>query len=363
MGLYRRGSTWWMAFYTPAGRIVQTTGTTNKKDAEVIYQEAKRRALAQRHGVVLINPKMTFAELARTFVEKTGFNPHHVDRLKQLLPVFGGFPVTAITRALVDGYRTERCKTVRNATANRDVAVLRRILYWALDEGLLSSNPLMRFRRLPEPKKPKRVLSVLDEEKLLGVLAGHLRTCVLLSLDTGMRRGEVLSLQREYLDVHRQVLVVSKSKTAGGTGREIPWSVRVAEILTPLAGDTGLVVRYQDGALKNIKRSWRTALRRSGIPRLRFHDLRHTFNTRLMEAGVSRDVRKALMGHASSDVNDLYTHVELPGMRAAIQTLDRWRLEQRKGIPPPSTTTQSQGGNDHAELDTEKPEGNAGSPA
>jgi integrase len=79
----------------------------------------------------------------------------------------------------------------------------------------------------------------------------HIRQAVMLALDTGMRRGEILSLRRELLDAHRRVLVVSRSKTAGGTGRDIPWTARL-------------------------------------------HDLRHTFNTRLMEAGVSQDIRKAL---------------------------------------------------------------------
>lgn len=359
MGLYRRGDTWWVAFYTPMGRVVQSTGTTNRKDAEVIHDELKRRSLAQRHGVVLAAKRLTFAELAAVFLKQTGDHTYHVQRLKALLPVFGGVTVSAISRAGVDGYRTQRRRHVSNATVNRDVAVLRRILYWALDEGWIAANPLTRFRRLQEPRRPRRVLGVAEEDRILAVALPHIKQAVTLALDTGMRRGEVLSLRREHLDPYRRVLAVSRSKTAGGTGREIPWSRRVEELLKPMAGQTGAVVLFRDAPLNNLKKGWRRALRKSNVPPIRFHDLRHTFNTRLMEAGISQDIRKALMGHADSDINDTYTHVELPAKRAAIAALDRW-LETQRREAANNTNATTEGGS-HGSLDAENTEGNDGS--
>lgn len=361
MGLYRRGTTWWIAIYTPAGRLVQSTGTSNRKDAEVIHDELKRRANAQRHGVILAPKKLTFAEVAATFLKQTGSHKYHVERLKALLPTFGPIPISAISRAFVDGYRTERRKGVSAATVNRDVAVMKHILYWALDEGWIAANPLMRYRRLAEPKRPRRVLGVAEEEQLLRHALPHVYQAVVLALDTGMRRGEILSLRREYLDPYRKVLVVSQSKTAGGTGREIPWSRRVERMLKPLAGGSGPVVLFREAAIRNLKKGWRRAVRRSQIPAIRFHDLRHTFNTRLMEAGVSQDIRKALMGHADADINDTYTHVELPAKRAAIVKLDSWREQQSTELIDEhqhQNNKESQGGN-HGTLATENDEGDA----
>lgn len=358
MGLYRRGDIWWVAFYTPAGRVVQSTGTANRKDADTIYQELKRRSLAQRHGVALQARKLTLADLAAEFLSRTGSNKYHVERLKSLLPHLGGLQVSTITRGAVEQYRTARIAHVRNATANRDIAVLKHIMYWALDEGLIGHNPLTRFRRLPEPKRPRRVLSVVEEDRLLDVALPHLKQAIVLAVDTGMRRGELLTLKREYLDPYRKVLVVSQSKTAGGTGREIPWSSRVEALLRPLAGGEGPVVLYRNDSLKNLKHAWQSAVRRSGVPHIRFHDLRHTFNTRLMEAGITQDVRKALMGHADSDINDTYTHVELPATRAAIAALDRWRVQQHADINRHATDHE---GGHHGTLATENAEGDAGS--
>ena len=71
-------------------------------------------------------------------------------------------------------------------------------------------------------------------------------------------------------------------------------------------------------------------MRRAGLRYVRFHDLRHAFNTRLLEAGVAVEIRKSLMGHSSGeDVNSIYTHVELPAKREAIQKLERWAAKER----------------------------------
>jgi integrase len=87
----------------------------------------------------------------------------------------------------------------------------------------------------------------------------------------------------------------------------------------------GLVFTFKGRPIHGIKTAWRATIRRAGSRYFRFHDLRHTFNTRLMEAGVLQDIRKALMGHSSGDeVNSLYTHVELPVKREAIRKLEAW---------------------------------------
>lgn len=92
---------------------------------------------------------------------------------------------------------------------------------------------------------------------------------------------------------------------------------------------SGLVFIFKDRAISRIKTAWKAALRRSGIRPLRFHDLRHTFNTRLLELGIIADVRKGLMGHSlGDDAHAMYSHVELPAKRKAIEALNKWIWEQ-----------------------------------
>src|SRR5439155_7270016 len=87
----------------------------------------------------------------------------------------------------------------------------------------------------------------------------------------------------------------------------------------------GLVINFRGRPVRIVKRTWKTALKNAGLRHIRFHDLRHTFNTRLMEAGVLQEIRMALMGHTSgSKIHAIYTHIELPAKREAIWKLEQW---------------------------------------
>jgi len=269
---------------------------------------------------------MTFADLAARFLADGSPRPYHLDRLKVLLPYFGQWAIGRISKPAVREYRTYRRKEkpkLSETTLNRDVEVLRHLLYWALDEGFLEANPLARIR-LPRPRrKPRSIPSVEEEDKLLAAASPHLREIAIASLDTGMRRGEILTQRAEHIDFNRGILQVTHSKTAGGEAREIPLTRRFKELLSSKKQVEGLVFTFKGKPIQRIKTAWKATIRRAGIRYFRFQDLRHTFNTRLMEAGVVQDVRKALMGHSSGEeVNSLYTHVELPVKREAIRKLE-----------------------------------------
>jgi integrase len=176
-------------------------------------------------------------------------------------------------------------------------------------------------------------MSLEEESKLIASAAPHLVPIIIAALDSGMRRGELLTERWEHIDFNRRVLLVTHSKTPGGEAREIPLTGRLTELLVTLARQKpeGVVFTFKGRPISRIKTAWKAALRRAGIRYSRFHDLRHTFNTRLMEAGVVQDVRKALMGHSSGEeVNSLYTHVELPVKREAIRKLEAWVEAQRQ---------------------------------
>ncbi len=95
----------------------------------------------------------------------------------------------------------------------------------------------------------------------------------------------------------------------------------------------GPIFTYKGKPISRIKTAWKAAIRRSGIRYMPFHYMRHTFNTRLLEAGVLREVRMALMGHSTgSDPQSTYEHVELPLKRDAIRKLEAWITEQKQTL-------------------------------
>jgi integrase len=216
-------------------------------------------------------------------------------------------------------------------TVNRDLSVLRHILYWAVDERLLAVNPLARLKMVRERRTRRPVLSPAEEQLLLKAAPPHLYAMTMAALDTGMRRGEITNQLWEDIDFPRRVLFVTRSKTPEGESREIPLTTRLFRWLSENQHDQGTVFGYNGEQVQFVKRSWRTALKHAAIRHVRFHDLRHTFNTRLMEAGVLQEIRMALMGHsAGSKVHATYTHIELPAKREAIRKLEAWVNQQQQ---------------------------------
>lgn len=333
MTLWKRGGVFWAYVWMDGVRHAKSTGTANRRRAERIEHEFKEELNLKRQGLSEYKPEMTVSELAAHFLADSSCLPYHRDRLKVLLPYWSGIPIGRIQKAQADDYRRVRHaqKRVSDTTINRDLEVLRHLLFWAVDAGHLAKNHLSRVHMVRERRKPRLIASLDEEEKLLAAAAPHLRRIVIAALDTGMRRGEILTQRWEHIDFERRLLYVTHSKTPEGEAREIPVGERLSALLESMRQPEGFVFTFDGMPIQRIKTAWKAAIRRAGIRYFRFHDLRHAFNTRLMEAGVLQEVRKALMGHSSGeDVNEIYTHVQLPRKREAIEKLERWIAEERK---------------------------------
>ena len=329
MTLYRRGRIWWSDFVRNGIRHQASTRATDRRIAERIEEKLKNDAALRLFQIIDFNPNITFSEIAVRFAKT---NPAHytLDRLQHLNPFFGTMRIPEITRNRVADYRALRKKAkpnLKDSTLNKDVGVLRHVLYWAQDEKLIPSNPMARVPMARVRRMARPVLSVHEEEQLLAVAKPHLRTVIVAALDTGMRRGELFAERWEHVDLGRGILTVTHSKTPEGEAREIPLTERLKELLAafPEQERVGLVFTYNGQAVLDLKTSWNTAQEKATLTRhYRFHDLRHCFNSRLMEAGVIADIRKALMGHEDGSIHERYTHVELPAKREAIAKLERW---------------------------------------
>jgi len=331
VALWKRGRIYWTQVWVKGVRYAKSTHTSKVREAREIDRQFKEELMLAQYHAHRLQPEMPFGELAARFLAEAQPKPHHLDRLKILLPYFKDAPIGQIHRGAVREYRKFRHerKTITETTVNRDLEVLRHLLFWAVDEGYLGTNPLSRMPMASERRKPRAVMTLAEERLLLASAAPHLRVIVIAALETGMRRGELLTERWEHVDFTRRLLSVTHSKTAGGEAREIPLTNRLYEILASMRKPGGLVFEFRHRPLHILKTAWKAAIRRAGIRYYRFHDLRHTFNTRLMEAGVMQEVRKALMGHSSGeDVHAIYTHVEFPMKRDAIRKLEEWVARQ-----------------------------------
>jgi integrase len=353
MSLYKRGKVYWSALWVDGVRQMRSLETSNRRRAETLEQAFREELHTKKFQLPELRPEMAFGELYARFLAGGEVKAYHIERSKLFLPFFSDMEIGRITRNDIARYRKHRHhrylhkqkeetpKPLSETTINRDIEVIRHLLFWAADEGFLPSNPIARIRMVRERRQRRPVMPVAEEVKLLRSCSDHLRPIVTAALDTGMRRGELLGQVWEHVDFDRKLISVTHSKTAEGEHRLVPMTDRVYTLLSAARQSSGPLFTYEGGPLKNLKSGWAGALRRAGIPHYRFHDLRHTFNSRLVEVGVIADVRKELMGHSKGgDVHSLYTHVELPTLRDAIARLDAWHSAKLSAL----TTNTTEGG-------------------
>lgn len=331
MSLYKRGGVYWSYVWQGGIRYARSTGTGKIRKAEDFDRKHKIELEFKKSQPHELDPEMRFGDLFARFLADAEVKPFHIERSKAFLPYFAETPIIEITKNEIVRYRREKHKQKKlsETTLNRDVEVLRHVLFWAVEEGILAANPLAHSR-LPRARRIKRpILSLDEEQQLLAAAAPHLLRIIICAVDTGMRRGEILSQLWDDIDFGRKLLVVTKSKTAEGEARELPLTGRLFDLLSKGRKPEGLIFTFGDKPIFAVKTAWSSALRRSGIKHYRFKDLRSTFNSRLIEAGVIKDVRKELMGHSrNEDTNDLYSHIELPLLREAISKLEAWRAAE-----------------------------------
>lgn len=335
MSLFKRGGVYWSYIWQDGIRYARSTGTDKIRKAQDFDRNHKTELELRKSRPANLNPEMTFGELFARFLAGAEVKPYHIERSKTFLPYFAEKPIGEITKNEIARYRQERHrkKKLTETTINRDVEVIRHVLFWAVEERILAANPLARTRLARARRIKRPVMSVQEEDKLLASAVPHLQTIIICALDTGMRRGEILSQRWEDIDFFRSILVVTKSKTAEGESRELPLTRRLLKLLKDDRQPKGLIFTFSDEPIKSIKTSWKTALKKSGIRQFRFKDLRTTFNSRLIEAGVIKDVRMELMGHSrNEDTNDLYSQIELPTLREAISKLEAWADLHRQAV-------------------------------
>jgi len=337
MSLYKRGNVYWSAVWIDGVRQMRSLETSNRRRAEQLEQTWKDELHTQRFQLPQLKPDMAFGELYARFLAEGEVKAYHLERSKMFLPFFSETAICQITRNEIARYRKHRHaehlrsqgkeppKPLSDTTINRDIEVVRHLLFWAADEGFIPTNPIARIRMVRERRQRRPVMPAGEEVQLLPSCSDHLRLIVIMALDTGMRRGELLNQLWEHIDFDRRLISVTHSKTPEGEHRLIPMTQRVYEMLSANRRPSGRLFTYDDHPIVSLKTGWAGALRRAALPHYRFHDLRHTFNSRLVEAGVIADVRKELMGHShGGDVHSLYTHVELPLLRDAISRLEAW---------------------------------------
>jgi integrase len=244
-----------------------------------------------------------------------------------------------ITPFLIEKYKRLRKEAGRSeVTINRELAFLKNLFTMAVKWGKASENPVAQMRFFREENGRTRFLTENEETRLLASCNPFLRPLVVTALHTGFRKSELLSLRWGQVDFRHRLVTVDAAYAKNGETRSVPMTAMLYNTLRPLqAGATIPVFLTHNGTpYQHIAKVFEATCRRAGLTDVTFHDLRHTFASRLVMAGVDLPTVQALMGHKRIDMTLRYTHLAPGHKRTAITVLDR----TQEKVPPIFTTGQ-----------------------
>jgi integrase len=338
MGLYKRGPVWWMSFIVKEKRYRKSTETEDRKLAQRIFDKVKGEIAEGKWFERLPGEDKTFREMMEKFGTEYFSKLRSFEACKShakgLVNFFGNYPLLEISPSLINDFKiARRAEGIKPGTIHRQLDIMKRAFNLAIREWeWCDKNPVTRISLEKLNNKRDRWLTFEEEERLLQVCPVWLRNLALFGLNTGMRLGEILSLTWKGGDLFRKTATVFRSKN--NEKRTIPLNEAAFELLKAKREvrsiKTDLVFHTKTHTAIdecNVGRAFRIALKRAGIQDFRFHDLRHTFATRMVQAGKDLYKVQVLLGHKTPIMTQRYAHHYPESLRDGVEVLDKLKRD------------------------------------
>lgn len=338
MGLYRRpdAKDWWMAFVYNGKLYRRSTGTTDRKIAERILGKVNTQIIENKWFDIDLSGHHTFDELMERYLHEVvchkKLSTQETNRIQiaHMLDFFGNLTLDKITPALISDYRAERLKAgVKLRTIGYELTVLSHAFNIALKEWKwVHENPMASVKIYRKDNQIERWLTQEEEERLLPFCKEWLKGLVVFALNTGMRMAEIFRLKWQHVDMTRKTVTILESKN--GQPRVLPLNQRAMSVLQEISRKTKIAniegyVFTKDGLpvkKEQIQYYFLKAVKQAKIPHCRFHDLRHTFATRLVQSGVDLYKVSKLLGHENIKTTQRYSHHYPESLRGGVDILD-----------------------------------------
>lgn len=319
--MFKRGKMYWAKVRVRGRTVQKSLGTSNKKLAQAIEARLHVEIAEERYFEKLPGEKLKLSELRDKVVREhcPKLCPKAASTYDKTFRLFigavGDLCLTDVAVRHITEYKQKRlAKGMRPATLNRELSSISKAFNIARNEWeWIKENPFSRVPKERENNIRYRWLRTEEEPPLLAACPEWLRDVVVFAIYTGMRQGEIIGLEWENVDLNRRCVVLLKTKTK--YPRTIPLCAQAYEVLCRRKLVRNLQVnsvflnanawRIEQAKLGKL---FRAALRRAGIEDLRFHDLRHTFGTRLAQKGADIFHIAKLMGHRNISTTMRYLH-------------------------------------------------------
>ncbi len=358
--IYRRrwasGQIRWMIAYTDVdGRTKRRVVKAESKllatrllaQAENDVERASLQGLQGRDALVRPAEVVTFRKAAAEYLlhhsSKKKASSRERDELtlkNHLLPKFGARALKDITVKDVEQYMTKRLGSdngrkgeVQPATVLNEIHCLSGVFRYAVRTGVVQHNPVRDSQKPKVERKILRYLEPAEEQEMLPRARTPLREAIITALHTGMREEEQAALLWADVRMDERKIIVRHTKN----GRD-----RAIDMSDTLFGTLNGLIRYTDCPYVFVNprthdrywrfnnTAWRKVLRDSNVTKLRWHDLRHTFCSRLAQRGIHPKTIMELSGHGSLGQVERYTHMTADHRADAVKVLDQKPKKSRK---------------------------------
>jgi len=312
------------------GRDIFKTVEGNEKDA----LRQRNQILERMHkGERVVRSNMTVKELGEEYLrtQTTHLKASTINHYGYVLdhwvfPRLGDKKIADVDVNVIADFVAEMGQELAPMTVRNCLKPLSRMFRYATRKGLMTGNPVMQLDSQERPRGLARKVQILAPEeikKLLMVtqsgyrhrdkrgylgqrLDGSYGLLFKMAIFTGLRKGELLALTWDDIDLLEGTVTVREGKT-DAAAREVNMPAFLVQDLAAEMKTEGLVFEHQR---RNVNRALSAALERAGIGHIRFHDLRHTFASALIGSGFSIDYVADQMGHASTaTTHKVYSHL------------------------------------------------------
>lgn len=323
MRKYKRGQIWYVDYYYEGRRTRKKVGS--EKDAENALAAIKADILRGEYRFKK-DRKIRFEGFAKEYLDYAKINKRSWRRdessLIRLLPHFKDMLLSKITPLHIEEYKKIRLDKVKPSTINRELTCLKHMFTIAERfRKFDDKNPVKEVKFFQERQYIMRILDGKEIKRLINASTGYLRAMIILALNTGMRKGEILNMKWNDVDFIEDYIYIKETKS--NVIRKIPMNSIVRATLKGIKRENDFVFCSSKTGTRFIDffRSFKTACRKVGITDLRFHDLRHTAATLMVMGGIDLVTVSQILGHSTIQMTMKYAHPTPENKRRAVSVL------------------------------------------
>jgi integrase len=325
---------WWVQYFCQGcsrhphrGRHREKVG--GKQAAINRYQQ--RRTEARDGQLPTVQRRVPFDAFAGEYLETARARLRSFPILQiyaqRWIKFFGARPLRSVLPLMIERYVAEREREVAPATVNRELAFVKRVFAVALENGLVDRNPAKPVKFLREPSGRVRFLSDEEEAALRAVVGERDWAVIAFAINTGLRRGEQFNLRWENVNLANRVLTIPRSKHGGSRHVQLNDTAMAILRTLPSRFHSRWVFPSATGkspmSANNFRyRMFDPAVRRAKIEDFTWHDLRHTFASRLVMRGADLRSVQELLGHKTLAMTLRYAHLSPTHLHQAVKLLD-----------------------------------------